>query len=166
MLVDVHAHFYHERSGRADWRERNASRLSAGERLGIRWHVASILGSWGHTSPTYFPSPEDLTFANDQLRRLAAAHPDRIQGYVAVNPNFTTHALEEIARGAEAGMIGVKLAASRRADDPLLDAWPFLLIARTGRIVTAHPVILSRGCDRNGRVPPDTRGSQQIASCT
>ncbi len=24
------------------------------------------------------------------------------------------------------------------ADDPLLDTWPFLLIARTGRIVTAH----------------------------
>jgi hypothetical protein len=26
------------------------------------------------------------------------------------------------------------------ADDPLLDTWPFLLIARTGRIVTAHVV--------------------------
>ena len=24
------------------------------------------------------------------------------------------------------------------ADDPLLDSWPFLLIVRTGRIVTAH----------------------------
>ena len=24
------------------------------------------------------------------------------------------------------------------ADDPLLDAWPFLLIVRTGRIFTAH----------------------------
>jgi len=138
MLVDVHAHFYHERSGRADWRERNASRLSAGERLGIRWHVASILGSWGHTSPTYFPSPEDLTFANDQLRRLAAAHPDRIQGYVAVNPNFTTHALEEIARGAEAGMIGVKLAASRRADDPLLD--PVCEAARRFRLPALHHI--------------------------
>jgi predicted TIM-barrel fold metal-dependent hydrolase len=38
-----------------------------------------------------------------------------------VNPNYTAHALDEIARGAEQGMIGVKLAASRRADDPLLD---------------------------------------------
>ena len=35
------------------------------------------------------------------------------------------------------------------ADDPLLDSWPFLLIARTGRIFTAHSHTLSRGCDRN-----------------
>lgn len=121
MLVDVHAHFYHDRSGRADWRERNASRLTAGDRIGVDWHVASILGSWGHTSPTYFPSPADQSFANEQLRRLAAEHPRRIRGYVAVNPNFPEHAQAEIDRGAAEGMIGVKLAASRRADDPLLD---------------------------------------------
>src|SRR5258705_4626226 len=36
MLVDVHAHFYHQRTPRADWRERNESRLSAGARIGIR----------------------------------------------------------------------------------------------------------------------------------
>jgi predicted TIM-barrel fold metal-dependent hydrolase len=120
MLVDVHAHFLHERTGRSDWRERNASRLAAGERIGIAWHVASILGSWGHTSPTYFPSPQDVTFANDRLRALAREH-GRIRGYVAVNPNYTDHALNEIAIGAGAGMIGLKLAASRRADDPLLD---------------------------------------------
>ena len=23
-----------------------------------------MLGSWGHTSPTYFPSPDDVTFGN------------------------------------------------------------------------------------------------------
>ncbi|HEY7861255.1 MAG TPA: hypothetical protein VIB98_07395, partial [Gemmatimonadaceae bacterium] len=58
-LVDVHAHFYHPASGRSDWERVNAARLRAGERIGIRAHVASILGSWGHTSPTYFPSPSD-----------------------------------------------------------------------------------------------------------
>src|SRR5260370_22306826 len=50
---DVHAHFYHDRTPRADWRERNASRLRAGEKIGITHHVASILGSWRseeHTS--------------------------------------------------------------------------------------------------------------------
>lgn len=120
MLVDVHAHFYHDRTGRSDWRERNASRLAAGDRIGITWHVASILGSWGHTSPTYFPSPPDLTLANDRLLALAREH-GRIKGYVAVNPNFTEHALAEIVRGARAGLIGLKLAASRRADDALLD---------------------------------------------
>jgi uncharacterized protein len=138
MLVDVHAHFYHQRSGRADWRERNASRLSAGERIGIGCHIASILGSWGHTSPTYFPSTADLTYANEQLRGLCAEHPERIKGYVAVNPNYTAHALEEITRGVEAGMIGVKLAASRRADDPLLD--PVCEAARHLKLPVLHHV--------------------------
>lgn len=121
MLIDVHAHFLHDRGPRADWRERNASRLRAGERVGITFHVSSILGSWGRTSPIYFPSPSDLDHANETQRQLQREHPDRIRGYVAVNPNYTTHALAEIARGAAGGMIGVKLAASRRADDPLLD---------------------------------------------
>ena len=33
------------------------------------------------------------------------------------------------------------------ADDPLRKSWPFLLIARTGRIFTAHTGTLRRGCD-------------------
>jgi predicted TIM-barrel fold metal-dependent hydrolase len=40
---------------------------------------------------------------------------------VVVNPNHTKHALKEIARCVKAGAIGIKLLASRRADDPLLD---------------------------------------------
>ena len=120
-LVDVHAHFYHDRTGRADWAAVNAARLRAGERIGIRWHVASILGSWGHTSPTYFASPDDVTLANDVMYALQRAIPGRLRGYVHVNPNFTAHALAEIARGVAAGAVGVKLSASRRADDPLLD---------------------------------------------
>ncbi len=121
MLIDIHAHFYHQRTGRADWRERNQSRLAAGDRMGVRCHVASILGSWGHTSPVYFPSPADLTHANAELRKLAAEHTGKIRGYVAVNPNFTDHALAEMSTGKAGVMIGLKLAASRRADDPLLD---------------------------------------------
>lgn len=121
MLIDVHAHFLHERTPRQDWRERNASRLRAGDRVGITWHVASVLGTWGLRSPIYFPSPADVTLANEVQRRIAAEHPHRVRGYALVNPNFTQHALEEIDRGRAGGMIGVKLAASRRADDSLLD---------------------------------------------
>ena len=70
MLVDVHAHFYHALTPRGDWRERNASRLAAGAKIGISVHVASILGSFGLTSPTYFPSPRDVTAGNDALLAL------------------------------------------------------------------------------------------------
>ena len=121
MLIDVHAHFLHDRTPRADWRERNASRLRGGERVGITVHVASILGSWGLTSPTYFPSVADLRYANDFLLALQRDYPGRVRGYVTVNPNYTAESLSEIRRCLDAGMIGIKLAASRRADDPLLD---------------------------------------------
>lgn len=120
-LIDVHAHFLHARCGRRDWDAPNRARFRAGERIGITVHVASILGTWGHTSPTYFPSPADVTLGNDEMLALQAREPERVRSYVTVNPNDTAHALDEIARGADRGAVGVKLAASRRADDPLLD---------------------------------------------
>ncbi|HEX6807718.1 MAG TPA: amidohydrolase family protein [Gemmatimonadaceae bacterium] len=120
-LVDVHAHFLHARAGRRDWEAPNRARMRAGERIGVTVHIASILGTWGHASPVYFPSPRDVTLGNDEMLALQGRDPERIRTYVTVNPNDTTHALEEIARCAERGAVGVKLAASRRADDPLLD---------------------------------------------
>ena len=99
----------------------NESRLAAGDRIGITYHVASILGSYGHTSPTYFPSPADVTQGNDAMAQLAADEASRVRWFVTVNPNHTEHAVAEIRRGVERDAIGVKLLASRRADDPLLD---------------------------------------------
>jgi len=122
-LIDVHAHFYHAESGRGDWQRVNAARLRAGETMGVTYHVASILGSFGHTSPTYFPSPRDISQGNDAMARLAEDDTeDRIRYFAAVNPNHTAHAVDEIDRCVARGAIGLKLLASRRADDPLLDA--------------------------------------------
>ena len=137
-LIDAHAHFYHANAGRADWARVNASRLAAGDRIGIQYHVASVLGSYGHTSPTYFPSPADVTMGNDAMRAIADAEPDRVRWYVTVNPNHTAHALAEIERGVAAGAIGVKLLASRRADDPLLD--PICEAARAHKLPMLHHV--------------------------
>ena len=120
-LIDVHAHFLHPATGRSDWDAPNAARLRAGERIGISVHVASTLGSWGHTSPTYFPSPADVTVGNDAMLELQRREGDRVRIYAAVNPNDTRHALNEIERCVARGAVGVKLAASRRADDALLD---------------------------------------------
>lgn len=120
-LIDVHAHFYHADAGRADWADVNAARFRAGEQIGVTYHVASVLGSYGFSSPTYFPSPDDVTRGNDAMAEIAARESARVRWYVTVNPNYTAHALAEIERGAARGAIGVKLLASRRADDPLLD---------------------------------------------
>lgn len=120
-LIDVHAHFHHAHGGRSDWQAVNAARMRAGARIGISCHVASVLGTWGHRSPTYFPSPADVSLGNDEMLALQQRAPTLIRSYVTVNPNHTAHALVEIARGAEHGAVGIKLAASRRANDELLD---------------------------------------------
>jgi predicted TIM-barrel fold metal-dependent hydrolase len=120
-LIDAHAHFYYAGTGRADWREVNAARFRAGERIGVTYHVASVLGTYGFASPTYFPSPQDVTAGNDAMLDIADRERDRVRMYVTVNPNYTDHAIREIERCLNRGAIGVKLLASRRADDPLLD---------------------------------------------
>lgn len=162
MLIDVHAHFYHDRSPRADWRERNRSRLDAGETIGISIHVASILGSWGLTSPTYFPSPRDLEFGNDVLLGMERQNPERIRGYVAVNPNYTKHALNEIERCLTKGMIGIKLAASRRANDPLLD--PICETAATHRVPILHHIWQRRRKDWPGQEASDASELCELAA--
>ena len=105
-LIDAHAHFYHRDAGRADWNEVNAARLRAGETIGVTYHVASILGSYGFSSPTYFPSPDDVTRGNDAMLEICAAEPERVRMFVTVNPNHTDHALAEIDRCVARGAIG------------------------------------------------------------
>jgi uncharacterized protein len=119
-LIDAHAHF-HWSGSRADFARYNASRLRAGEVMGITYHVASILGSWGRNSPTYFASPTDVVAGNSAMYDIVSDERARVRAFVHVNPNHTEHSLAEIARGVDAGAIGVKLSASRRADDPLVD---------------------------------------------
>src|SRR5207245_8871457 len=49
------------------------------------------------------------------------APPSGCRGQWRCIPTYTPHARGEIVRRLRAGMIGIKLAASRRANDPLLD---------------------------------------------
>ena len=120
-LIDAHAHFFYDRTPRADWRQVNDARFRAGDRIGITYHVASVLGSYGFSSPTYFPSPADVERGNDAMLDIASREQDRVRMFTTVNPNYTDHALREIERCTKWGAIGVKLLASRRASDPLLD---------------------------------------------
>lgn len=136
MLIDVHAHFWHRDAGRADWAALNAARFRAGDQMGIAVHVASVLGTYGFKSPTYFPSPDDVTLGNDAMLALCDAEPGRVRMYVTVNPNHTAHAVAEIERCVARGAIGIKLLASRRADDPLLD--PIAELAAAHRLPILH----------------------------
>jgi predicted TIM-barrel fold metal-dependent hydrolase len=90
---------------------------------------------------------------------LQRADPHRIRGYAVVNPNYTRHAEREIRRCLDAGLIGVKLAASRRADDPLLD--PVARVARELRAPVLHHVWQHRR-----REWPGQEASDAIELCT
>ncbi|HJU72336.1 MAG TPA: amidohydrolase family protein [Gemmatimonadaceae bacterium] len=136
-LIDVHAHFYYAGCSRADWNELNEARLRAGRAIGISCHVASILGSYGRFSPMYFQSPADTVTANDAMLALQRAHGPLIRSYVAVNPN-DPGALAEIARCVALGAIGIKLAAARRADDPLVD--PLAAYAAEHKLPILHHI--------------------------
>lgn len=137
-LIDAHAHFLHAGCGRADWQVVNAARFRAGERMGVTCHVASVLGTYGFSSPTYFPSPEDVVTGNDGMLALCATDGDRVRMLVTVNPNYTEHALDEIGRCVERGAVGIKLLASRRADDPLLD--PICALAARRKLPILHHI--------------------------
>lgn len=137
-LIDVHAHFFHDASPRADWRAVNDARLRAGAHIGISYHVASILGSWGRTSPTYFQSPRDTIAGNDAMLAFQRAHDDCVRSYVAVNPNDGAGAVREIDRAVQLGAVGLKLAAARRADDPILD--PIIEQARHHGLPVLHHI--------------------------
>ena len=137
-LIDVHVHFLHAKCGRKNWAAVNAARLRAGETIGISCHVSSILGSFGHLSPTYFPSPPDVQLGNDEMLAIQNREGERVRTYVVVNPNYTDHALAEIERCASLGAVGLKLAASRRADDPLLD--PVIEAAREHGFPVLHHI--------------------------
>src|SRR2546423_13706210 len=108
MLVDVHAHFYHPQTPRADWRERNASRLAAGDKIGISVHVASILGSWGLTSPIYFPSPRDVTAGDDAPPPPQPPPPPPLPGSACADPDHIAHPPAGNARRPAAGGVGVQ----------------------------------------------------------
>jgi uncharacterized protein len=137
-LIDAHAHFLHAGCGRSDWRDVNAARFRAGARMGITCHVASVLGTHGFKSPTYFPSPRDVVEGNDAMLALCKSDGPLVRMLVTVNPNFTKHALGEIERCVERGAVGVKLLASRRADDPLLD--PICELAAARRLPVLHHI--------------------------
>jgi len=135
--------------------------LRAGERVGITAHVASVLGSWGLTSPIYFPSPVDIEYGNDCLLALQRAHPTRIRGYCVVNPNFRDHAEAELRRCLGEGMIGIKLAASRRANDPLLD--PICRIAAHYGVPVLHHIWQHRQREYPGQEASDAVELAQLA---
>ena len=67
----------------------------------------------------------DDTFGNDETAKVVNAYPDRFVGFTLVNPNHGERAmLEELQRGLELGMQGIKLIVAFQGyptEGPLID---------------------------------------------
>src|SRR5579862_7045747 len=89
--------------------------------------------------------PTDMTASEVPLQQGETLHaPLRLndrEGRLHLPADATRSIAED--RSAEASF------AVDEADDPLRETWPFLLIVRTGRIVTVHVSNLESGCDMN-----------------
>jgi len=68
------------------------------------------------------PTPEQLREQNDQVLRAMRAFPDRILGFVYLNPRYADASLSELDRCVRDGpMTGVKLWIAMHANAPELD---------------------------------------------
>jgi predicted TIM-barrel fold metal-dependent hydrolase len=78
-----------------------------------------------------------------------------------VNPNYPDDALAEIERCLDAGMIGIKLAASRRANDPLVDS--VCRLAAERGVPVLHHVWQSRRGEYAGQEASDAWELRELA---
>ena len=122
-LIDAHAHFLLRRHagapiGRTSTTRASAPASASASRITSRRSSAR----YGFSSPTYFPSPDDVTRGNDAMLAICRARA-RARAHVR-HGESELHRARARARSIAAsarGAIGIKLLASRRADDPLLD---------------------------------------------
>jgi len=97
--------------------ERMGRLLRYADRMGIA-RVCVFMGmTW-----EYDPKPEKFRQDNADVLRAVRAHPDRVFGFVYLNPGYVRESLEELERHvAEGPMVGVKLWVARRCTGPELD---------------------------------------------
>ena len=83
----------------------------------------------------------DITAFEESLQFVQDMHAPRALNHAEVRLNLPTKTTASVSedRNTEAAF------AVDEADDPLLETWPFLLIGRTDRIVTAHVTHPTKG---------------------
>jgi hypothetical protein len=97
--------------------ERMAAMLKIADRMGIQ-RLCVFMGM----NFVYDPSPEQLRLANDQVLAAVRAWPERIFGYVYLNPKHQAASFQELDRCVCDGpMVGVKLWVAEHCNSADLD---------------------------------------------
>lgn len=98
--------------------ERVAKLLKCADRLGIERIVLCMGTRFNYHSP-----PEDFRRQNDEVLEAIACNPQRVLGFVYVNPQHEQESLAEIDRCVRHGpMVGVKLWVAMVCSRPPLDS--------------------------------------------
>ena len=66
----------------------------------------------------YYPSEEEVAESNQSTLHMMKLFPGRVQGWCYVNPRWPS-AVDELRRGFDAGLLGLKLWVATRCTDPL-----------------------------------------------
>jgi predicted TIM-barrel fold metal-dependent hydrolase len=113
LIWDGHGHL----GGGGTPEESIARSLRYADRMGIQRVVVSMGVSFLSD-----PSPEQLRRQNDDVLRAVRHAPDRVLGFVYVNPNHVAESLKEMDRCVRDGlMVGVKLWVAVHCNDASLD---------------------------------------------
>lgn len=104
---------------------------------------------------TYNLSPEQLRRANDLILRAVKVRPDRVFGYVYLNPKHTQASLDELDRCIRDGpLVGVKLLVAEYCNKPTLDP----LIQRAAELKA--PVLQHTWIKITGNLPDESTPMQ------
>jgi uncharacterized protein len=97
--------------------ERMGKLLEYADRMGIS-RLCTYMGmSWAND-----PTPEQMRRSNDDILQAVKHFPDRVFGFVYLNPKHTQDSIDELNRCVANGpMVGVKLWVAQHCNAPTLD---------------------------------------------
>jgi len=113
LVWDAHGHL----GGGGTPEQSIARSLGYADRMGIQRLAVSMGMSFVHD-----PSPERMRRDNDEVLRAIRVAPERVFGFVYLNPKHLPESIKELDRCvADGPMVGVKLWVAMRCNDPRLD---------------------------------------------
>ncbi|NOX98532.1 MAG: amidohydrolase family protein [Verrucomicrobia bacterium] len=148
MIWDLHCHL--TSPGQGDTASERARRLiEIGDRHGIERYCVYMGLKF---SPD--PSPDDLRRQNDAVLEAIEAFPDRLFGFVYLNPKHVQTSLDELERCVAKGpMVGVKLWIAQSCADPTID--PIIKRAAELNAVIFQHAWYKTGGNNPGESTPD-----------
>ncbi len=97
--------------------ERARRLIEIGDRHGIERYVVHM-----GLRAVKDPDPKELRLQNDVVLEAVNAFPDRLFGFVYLNPKHVQASLDELERCVANGpMVGVKLWVAQSCADPMID---------------------------------------------